>query len=157
MMHNHITIVVAGAAAHFVTGWVLNSHMLLGKVWKEEKEKKAPFSKDMRINFAAQAVASLVLAIAVAVAISIFDKAQVASTAKTALEKLAGMFFSQEHSGRSMMNSIHTVLFIWAGFLLPVSAQEVIWCGKQVKHFALEAVMELLSLVAIAATVTYLS
>ena len=155
MMHNHITIVAAGAAAHFVTGWVLSSHILLGKIRKEEK--KAHLSKDMHINLAAQALVSLILAIAVAVAISIFDKAQVASAAKTALEKLAGMFFGQEHSGRSMMNSIHTVLFIWAGFLLPVSAQEVIWCGKEVKHFALDAVMELLGLVAIAATVTYLS
>ena len=73
MMHNHITIVAAGAAAHFVTGWVLSSHILLGKIRKEEK--KAHLSKDMHINLAAQALVSLILAIAVAVAISIFDKA----------------------------------------------------------------------------------
>ncbi len=157
MMQHHLTVVAAGAAAHFVTGWVLNSDMLLGKIWKQEKDKKAPLSKDMRINLAAQVVASIVLAIATCVAIAIFEKAQVPAAGKTALEKLANLFFNQDHTVKSMMNSIHTVLFVWAGFLLPVSAQEVVWCRKELKHWALESMSDLLGLMAIAATVTYLS
>jgi len=157
MMQHHLTIVTAGAAAHFVTGWILNSDMLLGKIWKQEKDKKAPFSKDMRINLAAQVVASIILAIATCVAIAIFEKAQVPVAGKTALEKLANLFFNQDHTSKSMMNSMHTVLFVWAGFLLPVSAQEVIWCGKELQHWALESMSEILGLMAIAATVTYLS
>lgn len=158
-MQHHITVVLAGAAAHFATGWALNSDMLLGKVWKQEKDKKAcgTLSKDMRINLAAQVAASIVLAVATCAAIAVCDKAQVGAVAKTSLEKVANMFFGQEHAPKSMMHSMHTILFIWAGFLLPISAEEVIWCGKSMKHWALEAMSQLLSLAALAAAVTYLS
>ena len=155
MMEHHFTIVAAGAAAHFVTGWVLNSDLLLGKIWKQEK--KAHLSKDMRINLAAQLVVSIVLAIATCIAIAIFEKSQVPAAGKTALDKLANLFFNQDHTSKSMMNSMHTVLFVWAGFLLPASAHEVIWCGKELQHWALESMSEILCLMAIAATVTYLS
>ncbi len=40
-MHHHVTVVLAGAAAHYLTGWVLNCDMLLGKIWKHEKDKKS--------------------------------------------------------------------------------------------------------------------
>ena len=141
MMQHQVTIVLAGAAAHFMTGWVLNSDMVLGKIWKQEKDKKAAgnLSKDMRVNLVAQFAASIALAIATCVAIAIFEKSQVPMSAKSALEQLANMFFNQDHSVKSMMNSMRTVLFIWAGFLLPISAEEVIWCGKSMKHWALEA------------------
>ena len=157
MMYHHITVVLAGAAAHFMTGWILNCDMLLGKIWKSEKDKKSCLSKDMRINLAAQALASLALAIATAVAIAIFEKSQMPSMAQGALEKLANLFFSKDHSVKNMMNSIHTVIFIWAGFIIPSSAEEVIWCGHNWKHWALEMISKLISLIAIAATVTYLS
>ncbi len=156
-MEHHVTIVLAGAAAHFVTGWVLNSEMLLGKVWKHDKKGVAHFSKDMRVNLGVQFAASIILAIATCVAIAIFEKAQVPVAGKTALEKLANLFFSQDHTSKSMLNSIYTILFIWAGFLLPVSAQEVVWCGKELKHFLLESMSDLLGLMAIAAVVTHLS
>lgn len=159
MMHNQITIVLVGAAAHFLTGWVLNCDMLLGKIWKQDKDKKScgSLSKDMRINLGAQMLASIALAIATCVAIAIFEKAQVPAVAKTALERLANLFFNQDHTVKSLMNSIHTVLFVWAGFVLPISAQEVIWCGKSVKHWMLESMSELLGLISIAVVVTYLS
>lgn len=158
-MYNHVTIVLAGAAAHFVTGWVLNSEMLLGKIWKSEKDKKAchGLSKDMRINMAFQLLASIVLAIATCVAISIFEKSQIPTLAKNSLEKLANLFFNQDHTVKSLTNSVHTVLFIWAGFIVPSSACEVIWCGHNWKHWMLESLADLLGLVAIAATVTFLS
>lgn len=159
MMHNQVTIVLVGAAAHFVTGWVLNSDMLLGKIWKQEKDKKSggSLSKDMRVNLGAQMLASIALAIATCVAIAIFEKSQVPNLAKTALERLANLFFNQDHTARNLMNSVRTVLFVWAGFVLPMSAQEVIWCGKSLKHWMLESMSDLLGLVAIAAVVTYLS
>jgi len=158
MMQHHLTVVLAGAAAHFFTGWILNCDMFLGKIWKQEKPKKdCGLSKDMRINLAAQVLASLALAIATCVAIAIFEKSQISSAGKGALEKLANMFFNQENTVKSMMNSIHTVLFIWAGFVLPISAEEVIWCGHNWKHWMLEMVSELIGLIAIAMAVTFLS
>jgi hypothetical protein len=159
MIQHHITVVLAGAAAHFATGWALNSDMLLGKIWKQEKDKKActGLSKDMRINLAAQVAASIVLAIATCVALAIFEKAQICGAVKTSLEKVASLFFNKEHAIKSMMNSMHTILFVWAGFILPISAQEVIWCGKSLKHWALESMSDLLCLMSLAAAVTYLS
>jgi len=156
-MYHHVTVVLAGAAAHFMSGWILSNDMLLGRILKDEKDKKKCLSKDMHMNMAAQFAASLVLAIAVAVAISIFEKSQVQSMAEGALEKLANLFFSKDHSVKNMMNSVHTVLFIWAGFIVPTSAGEVIWCGHNWKNWITEMIMELIGLVAIAATVTYLS
>ena len=158
-MHHHLVVVAAGAAAHFVTGWVLNCELLLGKIWKHEKDKKAcgTLSKDMRVNLAAQIVASIALAIGVSVAIAIFNKAQVPAAGTTALEKLANLFFNQDHTTKSMMNSMYTVLFVWAGFILPNCASEVIWCGHNWRHWLLEQAADLLGLMAIAATVTFLS
>ena len=158
-MHHHLIVVAAGATAHFLTGWVLNCELLLGRIWKHEKDKKAcgTLSKDMRINLGAQILASIALAIATCVAIAIFEKAQVPAAGRTALEKLAGLFFNQDHTVKSMMNSMRTVLFIWAGFMLPTSAGEVIWCGHNWKHWILEMMSELIGLIAIAATVTFLS
>lgn len=156
-MYHHFTVVLAGAAAHFVSGWILSNDMLLGRILKSEKNKKNCLSKDMHINIGAQFAASLALAIAVAVAISIFEKSQIQSMAEGALEKLANLFFSKDHSVKNMMNSIHTVMFIWAGFIIPTSAGTVIWCGHNWKNWIIEMVMELVGLIAIAATVTYLS
>ncbi|MDP3788746.1 MAG: DUF1761 family protein [Candidatus Chromulinivorax sp.] len=160
MMQHHLMVVAAGAATHFAAGWILNSDMLLGKIWKKEsKDKKAchGFSKDMRINLGAQAVASVVLAVATCVAISLFAKSQSPMLAKGALEKIAGMFFSQEHAIKNMMHSMYTVLFVWAGFVLPMSGQEVIWCGKDLKHWMLESASDVVCLMALAAMVTYLA
>lgn len=159
MMQHHFMVVAAGAATHFAAGWILNSDMLLGKLWKKEKDKKGchGFSKDMRINLGAQAVASLVLSIATCVAISLFAKSQSPMLASSALEKIAGMFFSQEHAIKNMMHSMYTVLFVWAGFMLPMSGQEVIWCGKDLRHWMLESASDVLCLMALAAMVTYLA
>lgn len=158
MLH-HISVALAGAAAHYMTGWALNSDMLLGKIWKHEADKKAcgNLSKDMRVNLGLQAVASLILSVGVCVAIAIFEKAQLSMASKSALEKLAHIFFNDNNNARSMMNSMYIVVFIWAGFILPFSAEEVIWCGHNWKHWALESIKHLICLVAVAATVTYLS
>lgn len=159
MMHNHITIVLAGAAAHFATGWILNCDMLLGKIWKSEKDKKNCHlaSKDMRINLGVQLAISVVLSIATCVAIAIFEKSQMPVHAQTALEKLANLFFNQSHAEKSLTNSLYPVVFVWAGFVFPISAQEVIWCGKNLKHWVLESMSDLASLMALAAAVSYLS
>ena len=159
MMHHHLTVVLAGTAAHFLTGWLINSDLLLGKIWKNEKEQTncKTGEKDMRLNIACQFFASMMIAIATCVAIAVFEKAQGPLVAKNALEKLAHLFFNQEHPVKNLMHAIHTVLFIWAGFLLPISAQEVIWCNKSVKHWGLELMAELISLIAIAVTVNFLS
>ncbi len=159
MMQHHLMVVAAGAATHFAAGWILNSDMLLGKIWKQGKEKKAchGFSKDMRINLGAQAAASIVLSIATCVAISLFAKSQSPMLAKGALEQLAAMFFNQEHAIKNMMHSMYTVMFIWVGFILPLSGQEVIWCGKDLKHWMLESASDVACLMALAAMVTYLS
>lgn len=159
IMHHHAVVVLAGAAAHFATGWVLNCDMFLGKIWKHEKDKKAcgMLSKDMRINMACQVAASIAIAIATCIAISVFEKSQVSALGKSALEQLAGLFFGQANGAKNFVHAAHTVLFIWAGFLLPVSAQEVIWCGHNWKHWMLESVADLLGLLAIAATVNFLS
>ncbi len=159
MMLHHLTVALAGAAAHYMTGWALNSELVLGKLWKHEKDQKAcgNLSQDMRVNLALQAFASLVLSVGVCVAIAIFEKAQLSMVSKSALEQLAHVFFSSNQQVKSMMHSMHVVLFIWAGFILPFSAEEVIWCGHNWKHWMLESVKHLISLSAIAITVTYLS
>lgn len=158
-MMNQVSIVLAGASAYFLTGWALNSQMLLGKLWKDEKDKKAcgSSSKDMHFNLGAEVLVSLVLAIATCVAISIFEKTQVPVAAKSALEKLSQMFFNQDNSSKSMLHSMYTILFIWVGFILPVSVEEVIWCGHKWKHWILQMISKLIGLMAIAATVTFLS
>lgn len=158
-MHHHVTVVLAGATAHFMTGWILNSPILLGRIWKHEQNNKAcgNASADMKINVALQIVASIGLAVATCIAIALFEKAQSPIAAKNAMEKLAHLFFNQDHSVKNFMNAFHTVLFIWAGFILPISAEEVIWCGHHWKHWALESLSHLIGLVAIAATVNFLS
>jgi hypothetical protein len=159
MMHNHVVLVLAGGAAHFLTGWALNSDMLFGQLWKKDKDKSKScgFSKDMRINIAAQLVASLALSVATCVAIAVFEKYQApAAVSKDAMAKLFSMFFSPENATKSFMNAFHTVMFIWAGFIIPTSVGEVIWCGHNWKNWMLEMGMELAGLLAIAATVIYL-
>lgn len=158
-MHHHVTIVLAGAAAHFFTGWLVSLDLILGKVWKEEKDKKLcnNVHKDMRVRLGLQAIVSIVLAIATCVAIAIFEKSQASVASKSGLEKLAHLFFNHDHAVKSIMSSIHTVLFVWAGFILPISVERVIWCGHNWKYWLLEMSKELVCLVAIAATVTFLS
>lgn len=156
MNHHYITLVLAGGAAHFFTGWVLNNDMLLGQFLKKDKPKNQPLSKDMRINMAAQALASLALATATCVAICVFEKYQSPVIATDAMSKLFNRFFSQGHATKSYMNAFHTVLFIWAGFIVPSSSCEVIWCGHSWKAWLLEIGMDLAGLIAIAATVVYL-
>lgn len=163
-MHNHVVLVLAGGAAHFLTGWVLSSDMLLGQFWKKNKAKNKDastsccLSKDMRINMAAQLIASMALSIATCVAIAVFEKYQapVAAVGKDAMAKIFSMFFTQAHSTKNFMNAFHTVLFIWAGFLIPTSAGQVIWCGHSWKNWLLEIGMDLTGLLAIAGTVIYL-
>lgn len=164
MMYHHISLVLAGAAAHFATGWVLNSDILLGHVWKKEKAKEAKdkkscetLSHDMRLNLAAQVVVSIALSLATCVAIHLFQKSQSVAHSKDVLAYLSSWFFGQEHAVKSMLHSMYTVLFIWAGFLLPSSAEEVIWCGHNWHHWMLEMGAKLLGLISIAITVTYLS
>ena len=159
MAHNHVVLVLAGGAAHFLTGWALNSDMLLGQFWKKDKDKakSCGLSKDMRMNMAAQLVASVALSMATCVAIAVFEKYQApALVSKDAMAKLFSMFFSPENATKSFMNAFHTVLFIWAGFIIPTSVGEVIWCGHNWKSWMLEMGMELAGLTAIAATVIYL-
>lgn len=159
-MHHHFTVVLAGAAAHFLTGWVLNCDMFLGKIWKHEKHEKEGKNcskKDMRISIAAQIIVSIALAIATSVAIAIFEKSQIPSMAQSALEKLASLFFNKSTTTKDFMDSIRIVMFIWAGFIIPTSIEDVIWCSSNWKHWALEMLSELLGLIAIALTVTYLS
>lgn len=159
MMHNHVVLVLAGGAAHFLTGWALNSDMLFGQLWKKDKDtsKSCGFSTDMRMNIAAQLVASMALSVATCVAIAVFEKYQApAVVSKDAMAKLFSMFFSPEHSAKNFMNAFHTVMFIWAGFIIPTSVGEVIWCGHNWKNWMVEMGMELAGLLAIAATVIYL-
>lgn len=157
MMHNHITLVLAGGAAHFFTGWVLSNNALLGQFFKKDGAKKCGMSKDMNMNLAAQFAASLALSIATCIAISIFEKYQAPAVASDALSKLFSMFFKPEHAHKSFMNAMHTVLFIWAGFIIPTSVSEVIWCGHNWKGWMREMAMELIGLTAIAITVIHLA
>ncbi len=156
-MQNHIVLVLAGAAAHFAAGWALNCDMLLGKLGKQDKEKKScGFHKDMRINMALQLLASVVLTIATVAAMVIFEKAQTPSMISDMLARVSGMFFEQNNMP-GMMNALHTSLFIWAGFIVPTSAGEVIWCGHHWRSWAREMVCELLQLEAVAVTVALMA
>ena len=156
-MQNYITLVLAGGAAHFVTGWAVNSDLLLGQFWKKDKTKSCGLSKDMNVNLAAQFTASLALATATTVAICVFEKYQTPVVVNDAMSKLFSLFFSPEHAGKSLMNAFHTVLFIWAGFIIPTSVGEVIWCGHNWKFWMMEMGGELLGLMSIAATVVFLA
>lgn len=158
MIDHNITVVLAGASAHFLTGWVLNCDMLLGKLWKKEKKSKySGLSKDIRVNLAAQFLVSIALTVATCVAITICKKTQGPTIGEDVLERLTDLFFNQENTMKSMANSIRIVLFIWAGFIVPSSIGEVIWCGHDFKAWAIEMVCDFLGLAAIAATVTYLA
>ena len=157
MIPNHITLVLAGGAAHFFTGWVLNSDMLLGQVWKsKDAAKKCGLSKNMNVNLAAQFAASLALSAATCVAICVFEKHQASGLTQDAMSRLHSLFFSPEHAGKSLMQALHTVTFIWAGFIIPTSVGEVIWCGHNWKMWMIEMGMELAGLISIAATIAYL-
>ncbi len=150
---NHVTVVLAGAAAHFMTGWVLCSDMVFGKFWKQDK--KACLHKDMRVNLALQFAASLALSAATVAALVIFEKAQAPSMIQDLLSKATSLFLSQE-SMKGSMNALHTAIFIWAGFIVPTSASEVIWCGHHWKSWVAEMVAKLLELAVLAAVVTAL-
>lgn len=159
MLYHHITIVLAGTAAHFFTGWVLSSEYLMGKIWKHEKEKKDchGISKDMRVTLAAQLLTSLAITIATCVAIAIFEKSQMSLAPKNALEKLAHLFFNKTYTTKSIMTSLHAVIFIWAGFIIPITIERVIWCCYNWKYWVLDMLGELVELVAIALVVSFLS
>ncbi len=158
MIPNHVTLVLAGGAAHFFTGWVLNCDMLLGKVWKsKDAAKKCGLSKNMNVNLAAQFAASLALSAATCVAICVFEKHQVSGIAQDALSKVYSLFFSPEHVGKSFEHAFKTILFIWAGFIIPTSVGEVIWCGHNWKMWMMEMGSELVGLLAIATTIVFLA
>lgn len=160
MIQNHLVLVLAGGAAHFLTGWVFTSEMFLGQYWKKEKnkDKQAHLSNDMRINMAAQLAASIALSMATCVAICVFEKYQAPVTVagKQTIAKFFSMFITKAHASKSFMNAFQTAMFIWAGFIIPTSVGEVIWCGHSWKNWVLEMGMELTGLMAIAATVVYL-
>lgn len=159
MLHHHFTVVVAGAVAHYVAGWILYSDKALGRLFKDGKDKKCcnATGKELRFDMVAHFVVAIFLSLATCVAITIFDKAQVSLEGKTALEKLATLFFSEEEKTKTVLNSIYTVLLIWGGFILPTSTIKVIWCGHDWKNLIVHSIKELLSLIAIAVTVTLLS
>lgn len=156
-MHHHFTVVLAGATAHFITGWVLSCDMFLGKIWKNEKDKKSCLTKNIYIKVGVQALVSIALAIATCIAITVFEKYQITASAQGALDKLASLFLQKNNTSKDVMNALHSVLFIWAGFIIPTSVQEIIWCGEDWKHLGIQMISQLMSLIAIAVTVTYLS
>jgi len=156
MIQNQVVLVLAGGAAHFFTGWVLNNQMLLGQFFKKDSTKKCGLSKDMNINLAAQFTASVALSIATCVAISVFEKYQCPSVPLDTLSKLLSIFFKSEATNTGFMKALHTIIFIWAGFIIPTSISEVIWCGHNWKNWMLEMAMELIGLSSIALTIAYL-
>lgn len=153
-MMNHFTVVLVGATAHFLTGWALCSDMIFGRIWKENK-KACGLHKDMRINLALQFAASLALAAATVAALVIFEKAQAPSMIEDMLSKITSLFFSKENM-KGSMNALHTAIFIWAGFIVPTSASEVIWCGHHWKLWIVEMIAKLLELSVLAVVVTAL-
>jgi len=157
MMHHHVTVVLAGAIAHFASGWILNCDMLFGKLWQKDKKEQVECHKNMYEKMAFQFVASLALSLAVCIAIYMMNKAHNAAATQNALSKLASIFFEQGQAPKSLLTSLRVVFFIWAGFIIPTSAGEVIWCAHSLKNWALELSMELVGLVAIAAVVTHLA
>jgi len=155
IMENHVALILAGGTAHFVTGWIFNCNMLLGQFWKKEIVKKPGLSKDVHVNLGVKFAASIALSIATCVAITVFEKYQ-APVPHNAMSKLFSLFFNPEHAGKNFMYAFHTILFIWAGFIVPTSIGEVLWCGHNWKIWMIEMAGELLGLLAIAATVVFL-
>jgi len=157
-MDHNITVILAGASAHFLTGWFLNCNMFISKLSKKEKKSKScGLGKGVGINIAAQFLVSIALTVATCVAITMCQKAQGPTIGEDVLERLTSLFFNEETSMQGMIDSMRTVSFIWAGFIIPSSIGEVIWCGHDLKSWMLEMACDFLGLAAIAATVTFLA
>ncbi len=157
MIENQMIVVLAGAAAHFLTGWAC-SKLLLRKFWKDDKEKakSCGLHQDMKINIALQLIASLALAAATCAAICAFKQNQSMSMLENILASISGLFFNQNNS-QNMMHAVHSVMFIWVGFIVPTSVSEVIWCGHNWKNWMMEMASQLIELVVLAMVIVALS
>ena len=157
MIENQMIVIAAGAVAHFFAGWAC-SKLLLRKFWENNKEKTnaCGLHQDMKVNIALQLIASLALAAATCAAICVFQKNQSMSMLENMLASISGLFFNQS-SSQNMMHAVHSVMFIWAGFIVPTSASEVIWCGHNWKNWMLEMVAQLIELIVLAVVIVILS
>ena len=155
-MYHHALVVLAGAGAHLAAGWVLCSDMALGKFLTTAKEKRRHHHHHKIEHLICHFLVAIVLSFATCIAISVFDKAQVSNLTKTTFDQFAALLFGEEMSSKSIFGSIYTVLFIWAGFILPIGAFHTVWCDEDWKEFFVCYLKELVCLIALAATVTYL-
>ncbi len=158
MIENQMIVVLVGAAAHYLTGWALCSHLLLGRLWKNDKEKmkSCGMHQDMRINIALQIITSIALSAATCAAICAFQKNQSLSMLENLFASISGLFFNQNNS-QNMMHAVHAVMFIWAGFIVPTSVSEVIWCGHHWKKWMIEMTATIIELVVLAMVIVSLS
>jgi hypothetical protein len=157
MLYHHISIVLAGAFAHFMTGWILNCNPLFSQFLHHDKKVHQGLSADLKINMLIQFLVSIALSLATCIAIYIFEQAHISVAPENIIEKFTQLFFHVDQTKKSMINSLYTVLFIWAGFILPSSFENVIWGGYSVRKWITDLSMEFIGLLAIATTVTYLA
>lgn len=156
-LHSHTATVLAAAAAHFFVGWLWYSEYLFGPMWKKLGGKCSGMSKDMRVNLAASFATSLVIATASLIAISIFQQTQTGIYSREGLSRVFSWFLQDNPVNNTMLCSMKTLAFLWAGFCAPMSLSSVIWGGKNLHRWILEEGSDLASLLAVAATIALIS
>lgn len=159
MLHlgGHTATVLTAAGAHFFMGWLWYSEYLFGPMWKKMGGKCTGFSKDMRVNLALSFASSLLLAVAAVIAISIFEKTQTSIYSQEGLSKLFSWFLDDSAANNTMLGSMKTIAFLWAGLSVPLSAKAVIWSAKPWRRWLLEQAGCLASLLALAGAVAAMS
>ncbi len=134
MYENFYLTVAAGAFAHTAAGMIWYSPMLFGKFMKNacakptdnQQETKNCFSPMMLVyQFGTSLLTVAALYVAIASLLTVqTDRWQ-------GLLRLFSWFFTHELGNVSITSAGKVALFVWAGFNLPLTLSNMIWCHEK--------------------------
>ena len=154
-MNNYVPILVA-AAVHIGIACLWYSELLFGKMWISAGGCKMD-SKDAPMKLGLQTLCSILLATAIMIAINIFQQSQAVSATASGFSRMFSWFLNSTTEGPTMMNAMKVAGFFWMGFAMPTIASAAIWCNHSLNRFFICAAGELVALLAMGASLSYLS
>lgn len=150
--NNYVPILVA-AALHVGIGYLWLSNTLFGKMWLGDSKITSP--NTMRLIL--QAKCSILIATALMIGINIFHQTQNTTATASGFAKMFSWFLTNTDQGPTMMNAMKVAGFFWMGLSLPTIGSLAIWLNYPMQNFLLYVSGELVALLAMAASLSYLS
>ena len=147
--------IIAAAAANMLVGFVIYSKHTFGPMISKLSGKKVSGLKDMPLRIAIEAVSSLMKASALYIAIITFQKSE-SSVAHNMLTNVYSWFVTHVANDADIVSSLKIAGFFWLGFMVPHILCHLAWNEHMnIKKSSLKAVLSLVHILVMAATIAY--